>query len=118
MKWKKYFKLPFELDEFTKGYVWDANNQIVLDFPSDDEMNDLLTDEAKQTLVNCINNNTKPDYSFELELQNGTFYFSGIKVFQVRAWGYLTSPNCCNLSNEEATEIQDELGEYILKLLN
>jgi hypothetical protein len=65
MKWQKYFKLPFKLDEGT-GYVFDANNQMILDFPSDDGMNDLLTDEAKQTLVNCINNNTKPDHSFEL----------------------------------------------------
>ena len=118
MTWKKYFKLPFKLDEFTKDYIWDANNQMVMDFPY--ELEDIITDTAKQWIVNCINyDKTVVDkYSRKITYNKGEFFADGEYAFQIRGWGYLTSPSCCNLSSVEACKIQDELGEYILNLLN
>ena len=117
MKWKQYFKLPFKLDEYG-GYIWDANNQIVIDFPSESE--EIINDKAKQLIVNMINyeGNSIGKYSKLITYKKGEFFADGEYAFQIRAWGYLTSPSCCNLSSEEACEVQDELGEYILKLLN
>jgi len=116
MKWKQYFKLPFKLDDFT--YVWDANNQMVIDFPEESE--DIITDTAKQLIVNCINyeGNIIGKFAKQITYKKGEFFADGEYAFQIRSWDYLTSPNCCNLSNEEACKVQDSLGEYILNLLN
>lgn len=49
--------------------------------------------------------------------KDGYVSIDGINIMVLRGWGHLTGRGALNLSPEEAIEIQDDFGEWIVKKL-
>ena len=108
-KFEKYFKLPFTLDTWG-AYVFDANGQLVLQFCNYEQ------DMAEATqIVDSINNKTSCNIkNLEYDTNGGYILSEGGRLISIRGFGYLTGTGGCNLPDKKATEIQDDLGNYIL----
>ena len=126
--WKDIYELPFEFppdedgDDFfvIMGRVYDAKNQFVFEFLR-------VSPDAKLRILSIINGED------ELKFKKGLIKFEynkseqvittevnneKINVIRIRGWGNLTGIGGHNLKSEEAANIQDTLGEYIIERLN
>lgn len=56
-----------------------------------------------------------PPFRFEV---TSVFDSKGHRVCDLRGWGFLTGGGACNLPEDEASKIQDKMGEQIAALLN
>lgn len=113
MKITEIFKLPLKVDN---NYIFDDNNQMIYQFTQSCPYLLKKTIENRLTIPGC-NEIT----SFQLEYRDGTIYIDecthDTAVIDIRAWGYLTSPNCCGFSVEQALMIQDEIGKQFISEL-
>lgn len=123
--WKDYFRPPFHKDSICSDMVWTANGVHVL-------QHDILKDKVSSpeeladdfvTLLNGLKKEIKIIDSLEYE---GTQTDSNLIVrtkdlnvynVSIRGWGFLIG--CSNrLSSNEAADIQDSFGKYIVEKFN
>ena len=109
MNFKDYFKLPLRL---VCGFmVFSENSQKVFDFLVD------LTEEQRQQCLDIINGIAAPIVKRNYQYVNGVVYMNETPFIRLRGWGYLTGTGGKNLSAEDAVEIQNQLGNYIVDKL-
>ena len=110
---KDVYKLPFEKYIPEDTWVYDQNNNFCFQF-------EIYRDDINDKFLEVINGKRKiKDKNILFEHKEGYITTNkGKKVILIRGWGNLTSPNCLNLSPEEASNVQDTLAEYIVEKLN
>lgn len=119
LDFRNYFKFPLRTD-IDEVYVWDSDNNIVFN------MTLRLTEAERKELGEVLNGKKKGSdtflYNFNFEYDGDCHIYNTIgekfNLLLSRGWGYLTSPSCCGLSNEDAAYVQDELAKYCIKLIN
>lgn len=105
MNWKDYFSSPFSTDSCSI-YIFDKDYNMMFDTLWDED------DNFVQNIVNLLNDEIDKDkHGYEnVEIKDDEIiYIDEKSKFRCRGWGYLTSPNCCNLKSEEAVEIQKQM---------
>lgn len=110
--YKEYYKLPLTLDEQI-GWVWDSKDNFVFQF----ETNDIKTQNKIINIINEQKNNKNKSDEFTY-IGSGLIRHKRIPIILMRGWGNLTSPNCFNLSPEEACYVQDTFAQFIVETLN
>jgi hypothetical protein len=111
-KFEKAFTLPFKLDE-DLDWIYDSNHHFAFQLQAN------INESDKKRLIDCINGikvDKKPNHKIERDF--GTIILDGKALFLIRGWGYLTGGGGLNLSEGEAIEIQDDLGDYIVEMLS
>lgn len=68
--------------------------------------------QMMQRTVEILNGDSEPVGNPDVGWDNGEIYINGDPFMAVRGWGYLTGANGLNLSENEATEIQNNLVEW------
>jgi hypothetical protein len=126
MNFKELYKFPLEVDEYAPFIVWTEEGERAFDFSTEWLHDDIfeISKESKKAIVELLNGKEgtiEGDLKFShdggevfVEVADGVKQ----KLLVIRGWGYLTSPNCKNLSNEEACKVQDEFAEFIVFKLN
>lgn len=116
MKFEKYFPLPWKSDKCV--YLWSSNNQT----PLMDDYTDYSNYDAGilDAVANVVNGHitshiTSQKCKAVYNPNEGVITVNDKYRLIVRGWGYLTSSG---LSNEEAAEVQDEMGYWIADKLN
>lgn len=101
-KWNDIWKLPFTA--IYSPYIYSDNNVTV------------ATCFDEETLVNVCNLlNDKGGTAYkEVEIRGKGMLMLGNIPFVVRGWGHLTGVRALNLSDKEASKIQDEFIEWII----
>ncbi|MCT3673303.1 hypothetical protein HZQ94_08905 [Elizabethkingia anophelis] len=110
----RVYKLPFyQMD--SHSWVYDDGDNFAFQFEVDNEA-------IQKRMLDAINGN------IQLENNDLVFGYKNTEVFKIneenkplitiRGWGRLTGIGGLNLSFEEASNIQDSLGEYIVEQLN
>jgi hypothetical protein len=108
--YKDVYKLPLE-DQH--GWICDQNENFVFQFLIDDE-------KTKSKILNVING--KENFK-NLDLivrheQGQILDKSGLPIILIRGWGNLTGTGAMNLSDKEASNIQDTFADFIVERLN
>jgi hypothetical protein len=102
----------FPLEEL-HGWVYDQKENFVFQFMIDDE-------KTQQKILDVINgkeNLKNLDLVFKHE-QGEIVDKSGMSLILIRGWGNLTGIGAMNLSDEEASNIQDTFANFIVERLN
>ena len=117
MKWQDVYKLPLKVDEYCPIITWTADKQRAFDWCAG------ITPYKQQELIDVINGDRALTFKYKF-YRNGTYIYSEHPVFKgspilcIRGWGHLIGTGGLHLSQEEATKIQDEFGDYIVEQLN
>ena len=109
--WKNAYASPFHNDDNCEIYVKDSNNKISF---NKCERNPELYDR----LLSKLNGFT--DEKFNTERIGSYIYLDGRRILLIRGWGRLTGigHNGLKLSVKEASNIQDEFGDWVVETLN
>lgn len=108
--WENTYKFPLVKDpEPYCTYVWTTDNGMALTF------NREIEKEEYNKVVDTLNGLDSIKYP-NLNYNNGDMYDGDKFLFTIRGWGHLTSK--LKLSNEEASEIQDNFAEFIKQRLS
>lgn len=110
--WDDVYALPLKVGDGL-SWVYDSKDNFVFQF--------IIQDTAlREKIIQVING--------EREVKGKTSKFiykdgfiqaeNGAKLILIRGWGNLTGAGGLNLSDEEAINIQDTFGEFILSKLN
>lgn len=78
---------------------------------------DEVAEETVSKLADILNGKVKPNKVNDYEYVNGEIWCNGILMFIVRGWGHLTGSAGLNLSDTEASKVQDEFGRWIIEKL-
>lgn len=117
-EFRRYFKFPLK-------YV----NSIMVNTSDNVRAIDFLTswrndDKVKNYIVRTLNGEILQipedlDFSDNYRYANCHIYLDDKKIMRIRGWGHLTGTGYggLNLSTLDATKIQDEFGEFIVKCL-
>lgn len=108
-KFEKAFKLPFVTDEIM--YIFDSDNNMVLQTIKH------LDKENMIGLCNQLNGNRDATYKndWQYDKRRQVVTQNGRDMYDIRGWGYLTGTGALNLPDDEAIEIQDDLGLFIVE---
>lgn len=111
---KKYYSLPLELDKYTKRKVWTKDDDMAFDFEMETPTN--LAEE----IVNKLNNKKSEIVLSNLRYNDGYIYHNDSKLLFIRSWGRLIGQGASGLglSQQEAINIQDSFGNWIIKKLS
>lgn len=98
-------------DELNKNKTWPVGTNL------------LTADQARQMFEHVTAEEVPvfdvapwiPPFRFEI---TSVFDSKGHRVCDLRGWGFLTGGGACNLPEDEASKIQDKMGEQIAALLN
>lgn len=113
--WKQYWPGPYTIDSYCH-YIFDSNHHMVMDSICDPGV-----DNSKVHIENLFDTifNDKPSKDDGMYSRTHDAIFRNNKPFMlIRGWGYLTGTGGLKLTPEEATFIQDCLGDYIVNKLN
>ena len=114
---KEIYKAPFT---DTWGTVFTENNVHAFSFNKD------VHDEVRVMVIEALNGQNKFTVDTESQQEdvdalyyNESYIFSEDKeeFISIRGFGHLTGISGLNLSDEEASKIQDEFGEYVLSVI-
>lgn len=109
--WKDVYQLPLKLDK-SIFWVYDDNYNFVFQFETEDEV-------MQEEIINIINNPCDSSFDEYFEYRNTLVVDSkGNDIIMIRGYGNLTSKGGLNLSDEEACNIQDTFGKFIVDRLN
>ena len=72
---------------------------------------------TRKELIRILNGNSKKRVKHEVKYDKGIVSIKGVNIIRIRGWGHLTGCGALNLPPEEAIEIQDDFGEWIVKKL-
>lgn len=117
MTFKDCYKLPLSVDEYCPIITWTADNKRAFDWCVN------ISPEKQQELINKINDTKQHQFKYKfyrdgIEIYSENPKFNGKPILMIRGWGYLTGIGGLHLSQEEAIQIQDEFGNYIVEQLN
>ena len=117
MTFKEVYKLPLKVDEYCPLITWTANKQRAFDWCVD------VNSEKQQELIDIINGTKQYQFKYKFYREDSYIFsenpvFNNEPVLSIRGWGYLTGIGGLHLSSEEASKIQDDFGDYIVKQLN
>lgn len=103
--WQEFYKLPLSFDGYT--YAWDNKYEMVLEIDS----------HEATAIIDVINGGVNRIVETFI-YKDGAFFKKDTMeyVFQIIGWKRLT--RLLNDNLEQATEIQDEFGKFILEKLN
>lgn len=77
-----------------------------------------MPQESKQLIIDILNGRTDKSVKRKLNYDGaGQVSIDGINVMCLRGWGHLTGCGALNLPDREASKIQDDFGEWIVKKL-
>lgn len=109
--WKNIYIQPFHNDEYCDVYVKDSQNQVVF---NKCENNSELYDRILSKL------NGFTDEKIKVTKQGNYIYLDGRRILLIRGWGRLTGAGMSGfqLSSNEASNIQDEFGNWVVDILN
>ena len=109
---KEAYRFPLRVDKEYGVYVFTDNGKICFNnlYGSSDTAMLVVA-----RLIDCINGNYPG--VFEANVEDGTIFIEGEKVFLVRGWGHLIGFGGLGLSEREAMRIQDEFANYCVKQL-
>lgn len=109
--WKDVYQLPLRLDK-SIFWVYDDNYNFVFQFEIDDE-------EYQEKIIGILNKESDSDFDDYYEYRNTLVVDQkGTEIIMIRGYGNLTSEGGLNLSDKEAFNIQDTLGQFIVDRLN
>lgn len=109
--WKDVYRLPLRLDK-SIFWVYDNNYNFVFQFEIDDE-------EYQEKIIRILNKKSDSNIDDYYEYRNTLILDSkGNEIIMIRGYGYLTGKGGLNLSDEEACNIQDTFGQFIVDRLN
>lgn len=112
MDWRMVWKLPLVADRM--GYAYDSEGVMALTAEGyEDEDMKMIAD-----VVAAVNGEKEFENKGGWTADGCDIFHNNQPKFCVRGWGELTSPGCCNLSNEEAAKTQDGFINFILEKLN
>lgn len=111
----KAFLPPFHCNSYS-SWVYDSKRNFCFQFITHTDVNR----EDREKIVSSINSGKSGGgnrYSF---IKNeGIIWVNSItKLLLIRGWGHLTGTGGLNLSEKIASEIQDDLGNYLVEQLN
>jgi len=108
--YKEVYQLPLE---DIHGWIYDQNENFVFQFSIDNEetQNEILD------VINGKNKLTNPNISFRHD-RGGIIDNTGREIILIRGWGNLTGTGAMNLSDKEASNIQDTFANFIVERLN
>ena len=117
MTFKDIYKFPLKVDDYCPVITWTADKQRAFDWCVD------VSSEKQQELIDIINGTKQHQfkhkfYRKDIEIYSDNPIFEGEPILLIRGWGYLTGIGGLHLSSEEASKIQDDFGDYIVKQLN
>lgn len=117
MTFKEVYKFPLKGDEYCDIITWTADKQRAFDWRVD------ISLEKQQELIDVINGTKQPQFKYKfyrdgIEIYSENPIFKGEPILIIRGWGYLTGIGGLYLPQEEAIQIQDEFGDYIVEQLN
>lgn len=108
--YKDVYQLPLEDNH---GWIYDQKGNFVFQFMIDDE----AIESKVLDVINGKYNLTNPKVSFHNE--NGVIKTNeGNDFILIRGWGNLTGKGALNLSDKEASNIQDTFADFIVERLN
>lgn len=112
-QWNDVYSLPFRLDE-TCYWVYDSKGNFIFQFEK------VIPSEMRNTLAVLNKERETINKTASLKYENGEVLITPIQkpIITIRGWGYLTGIGGLNLSEEQALNIQDSLGKYIVERLN
>lgn len=109
--WKDVYQLPLSLDK-SIFWVYDDNYNFVFQFEIDDE-------EYQEKIISILNKESDSNFDDYYEYRNTLVLDSkGNEIIMIRGYGNLTSQGGLNLSDKEASNIQDTFGQFIVDRLN
>lgn len=115
---RKYYKLPLHIDDFCESYIWTDDNEMAFNYLDTNKIN--LGDLKEiNNIIDKINNGNNISFNAEINKEDNTVInINGIPKIMIRGWGNLTAPSCHNLSIEDATKVQNNFIDWIIKRLN
>lgn len=115
---RKFYKLPLYVDNFCESYVWTSDNEMAFNYLDCNKIDSGELSEINN-IVGKLNNNNTIQFDATLnEKDNTIININGIPKIMIRGWGNLTAPSCHNLSIEDATKVQNNFIDWIIKKLN
>jgi hypothetical protein len=108
--YKDVYKLPLE---DSHGWIYDQKRNFVFQFMIDDEK----TEQKILDVINGKENFKRKDLVFKHE-QGEIIDDKNRTIILIRGWGNLTGTGAMNLSDEEASNIQDTFANFIVERLN
>jgi len=107
---KEVYELPFITNDCT-GWVYDSKGNFVFQFVFDNS----VIEHKILDVINGNSNLTNPELSFNYE--NGCIMDNdNVSAILIRGWGNLTG--FLKLAEQDACNVQDSLGNYIVERLN
>lgn len=113
MDFKDIFKPPFSTDDYGI-YMFDANNNICLDYNPATTYNETIIHQIAKIL-----NGEDTLFSYNINKATVTknttdcfIMFENGDVITVRSWGYLTGVK--HLSNKDAAKVQDDFLDWVV----
>ncbi|MCP4254994.1 MAG: hypothetical protein GY775_16630 [Candidatus Scalindua sp.] len=109
MEWKEIFTPPFR-EEY--GMILDVKGRFC--------MNNLASDKNIQSILQKLNGKPgeKSKIVFKYNKKSCKVFGDDMPILWIRAWGRMTGIAGLNLSENEASKIQDDFGEWIVTTLN
>lgn len=109
--WKDVYTRPFHNDDFCGIYVKDFNGQIAFNKCENNP-------ELYNRILNKLNGLSEE--KFNAEKQGCYIYVDDRRILLIRGWGRLTGAGmrCFHLDSNEASNIQDEFGKWVVETLN
>lgn len=113
----KYYETPLRVDDYHAYYVWTKNNEMAFNYLDEKRINNCDLSEI-YGIVNAINGYGPGTFNASINPKlNDVIQIDGVDKLIIRGWGRLVSPNCHNLSNEEAIKVQDDFAKWIVEQL-
>lgn len=116
--WKDIYELPF-VRYCGHSWMYDKKGQFAFQI-------DIHNEKVETDLISVINDVknfeneklvfTHKNGKIQVLLNDGDDKLT--TIITIRGWGNLTSPNCNNLSDKEAANVQDTLADFLLSRLN
>lgn len=78
---------------------------------------DEVAEETVSKLADILNGKVKPNKVNDYKYVDGEIWCNGILMFIVRGWGHLTGSAGLNLSDTEASKVQEKFGRWIIEKL-
>ena len=113
----KHYETPLRVDDYHASYVWTKNNEMAFNYLDEKRINNGDLTEIYD-IVNTINGYGPGTFNASINPKhNDVIQIDGVDKLLIRGWGRLVSPNCHNLSNEEAIKVQDDFAKWIVEQL-
>jgi len=106
---EKAFTPPFKTVKYG-SWIEDSKGEMCMQFRISDP-------KDRQELLIAINTSYVQTKFSDISYELGFIRHSNTQLIEIRGWGYLTGSGGLKISDTEAADIQDDLGNYIVEQL-